>query len=66
MCTIHSLTPRGDEDLIAAYRDSIALVITSIYEGFGLTVLEAMSSGCAVISTRGGSLAEIAGVRLLF
>jgi len=54
-------TSGGDEDLIAAYRDSIALVITSIYEGFGLTVLEAMSSGCAVISTRGGSLGEIAG-----
>lgn len=54
-------TTGSDEDLIAAYRDSIALIITSIYEGFGLTVLEAMNSGCAVVSTRGGALAEIAG-----
>ncbi len=50
-----------DEFLISAYRSSVALVVTSIYEGFGLTALEAMMAGCAVISSGGGSLSEITG-----
>jgi glycosyltransferase involved in cell wall biosynthesis len=33
----------------------------SIYEGFGLPVLEAMSCGCPVIASSAGSLAEVAG-----
>ena len=33
----------------------------SLYEGFGLLVLEAMACGCAVITSNAGSLAEIAG-----
>ncbi len=50
-----------DEALISAYRSSVGLVITSIYEGFGLTALEAMMAGCPVISSGGGSLDEITG-----
>lgn len=50
-----------DEALISAYRSSVGLVITSIYEGFGLTALEAMMAGCPVISSGGGSLGEITG-----
>jgi glycosyltransferase involved in cell wall biosynthesis len=50
-----------DEALISAYRSSVGLVITSIYEGFGLTALEAMVAGCPVISSGGGSLDEITG-----
>jgi glycosyltransferase involved in cell wall biosynthesis len=50
-----------DKALASAYQNSLAIIITSTYEGFGFTVLEAMMSGCIVISTRGGSLGEIAG-----
>ncbi len=50
-----------DEALISAYRSSVGLVITSIYEGFSLTALEAMMAGCPVISSGGGSLGEITG-----
>src|SRR6185295_17888916 len=37
------------------------LVNTSIYETFGMTVLEAMECGCAVVSYPSGSVAEIVG-----
>lgn len=51
----------NDFSLMNAYNDSIALVITSQYEGFGLPLIEAMISGCIVVSSRGGALAEIGG-----
>jgi glycosyltransferase involved in cell wall biosynthesis len=51
----------NDKRLLAAYNQSLALVITSKYEGFGLPVLEAMLAGIPVITSRGGSLKEVAG-----
>jgi glycosyltransferase involved in cell wall biosynthesis len=49
------------EDLIALYNNATLFIMPSIYEGFGLPILEAMSCGCPVIASREGSLAEVAG-----
>jgi len=49
-----------DEELAVAYSGAAALVYPSLYEGFGLPVVEAMSCQCPVISTNHGSLAEVA------
>jgi glycosyltransferase involved in cell wall biosynthesis len=38
-----------------------AFVYPSLYEGFGLPVLEAMALGVPVLTSRGSSLAEVAG-----
>lgn len=51
----------SDHDLSLAYAGAIALVYPSLYEGFGMPVIEAMASGCPVITTHRGSLAEAAG-----
>ncbi len=50
-----------DAALADLYRDALALVYPSRYEGFGLPPLEAMASGCPVITTRGTSLPEVCG-----
>jgi glycosyltransferase involved in cell wall biosynthesis len=50
-----------DDDLAVLYRAARAHLLVSRCEGFGLTVVEAMASGCPVITTDGGSLAEVAG-----
>jgi glycosyltransferase involved in cell wall biosynthesis len=49
------------EDLVALYNSATLFVMPSTYEGFGLPVLEAMSCGCPVVTSRGGSLAEVVG-----
>jgi len=51
----------SDEDLRLAYCGALALVYPSVYEGFGLPVIEAMASGCPVITTSHSSLPEVAG-----
>lgn len=48
-----------DEDLAALYRGAVALVFPSLYEGFGIPLLEAMCCGCPVITTNWGAMKEV-------
>jgi glycosyltransferase involved in cell wall biosynthesis len=50
-----------DETLVALLHGARALVHPALYEGFGLTPLEAMSAGTAVIASDAGSLPEVVG-----
>lgn len=50
-----------DEELIALYQMAVCLVFPSLYEGFGLPVLEAMAAACPVITSTTSSLPEVAG-----
>jgi len=54
------------DDLVRLYNSTIALVMPSIDEGFGLPVLEAMKCGCPVITSRLGSLPEVGGDAVLY
>jgi glycosyltransferase involved in cell wall biosynthesis len=57
----HLLGYVSDEQLRALYAAATVYVHPSFYEGFGLTVLEAMAAGCPVITSNLYSLPEVAG-----
>jgi glycosyltransferase involved in cell wall biosynthesis len=48
-------------DLATLFRHAHAFIMPSLYEGFGLPLVEAMSCGCPVITSNRGSLPEVAG-----
>lgn len=47
--------------LARLFRNANLFIMPPLYEGFGLPILEAMACGCAVITSNGGSLEEVAG-----
>lgn len=67
----HARTPRpagveilgrvSSETLADLYQRAAALVYPSLYEGFGMPVLEAMASGCPVAASNVASIPEVAG-----
>jgi glycosyltransferase involved in cell wall biosynthesis len=56
----------ADEDLEILFKETVAYVFPSLYEGFGLPPLEAMAKGCAVVSSDRSSLPEILGEAALY
>jgi len=48
------------------YSEATAFIFPSLYEGFGLPIIEAMACGCPVISSNRASLPEIGGEDALF
>jgi glycosyltransferase involved in cell wall biosynthesis len=50
-----------DSELASLYRGARCVVYASLYEGFGLPVLEAMASGTPVVTSRGTATEEVAG-----
>jgi glycosyltransferase involved in cell wall biosynthesis len=50
-----------DVELAALYRGARCLVYASLYEGFGIPVAEALACGCAIVTSQGSAMAEVAG-----
>jgi glycosyltransferase involved in cell wall biosynthesis len=49
-----------DQELAELYRGARVVAYPSLYEGFGIPVLEAMASGVPVVTSRGGAMEELA------
>jgi glycosyltransferase involved in cell wall biosynthesis len=62
---VHSLI-LSDEELKIAYSGAVALVYPSLYEGFGMPVLEALACGCPVITCANASIPEVAGESAIY
>lgn len=51
----------SDRELAELYTAAAAFVYPSLYEGFGIPPLEAMSRGCPVVCSNAGSIPEVVG-----
>lgn len=59
---VHMLGFVSTDELVSLYNIATVFVFPSIYEGFGLPILEAMQSGCPVIVSKEGCMPEVAGI----
>jgi glycosyltransferase involved in cell wall biosynthesis len=59
-------TSATDGELAGWYQQARALVYPSLYEGFGMPLLEAMAWGCPVVSARSSCLPEVGGEAALY
>lgn len=58
---IHIKSYVSKSELVKLYKSASVFVYPSLYEGFGMPILEAMSCGCPVISYSNSSISEVAG-----
>lgn len=59
-CNIKNISG-SDLELNYVYMKAKAYICPSLYEGFGLTILESMNMNCPIISSNAGSLCEVGG-----
>jgi glycosyltransferase involved in cell wall biosynthesis len=63
-CRVLGVVDRPTLELL--YRRARAVVVPSLYEGFGLPVLEALSRGAVVVAARASSLPEVGGDAVIY
>lgn len=56
----------SDDELKLLYRNCKLFIYPSVYEGFGLPIIEAMAAGCIVATSNLGATAEVAGSSAIF
>ena len=64
--TIHFLGRVSDEELVRLYNQATCFIFPSLYEGFGLPVIEAMKCGCPVLVSDIPVLREVCGEAAIY
>jgi glycosyltransferase involved in cell wall biosynthesis len=62
---LHFAGEVSDEDVVRLYRGATLLAFVSMYEGFGLPILEAMAAGIPVLTSNVAAMPEVAGAAAL-
>jgi glycosyltransferase involved in cell wall biosynthesis len=63
---VYSFPSLSDDQLNFLYQRAAALIYPSLYEGFGMPLLEAARNGCPVICSNSSSLPEVGGEAVLY
>jgi len=63
---VHRIDYVDDEYLRYLYNSASAFIFPSLYEGFGIPLLEAMACGCPVVASRIPTTVEVAGEHVVF
>lgn len=63
---IHLLNYVDEEQLVNLYNNCKCFIFPSLFEGFGLPILEAMSCGTCVLSSNSSSLPEVGGKSVIY
>jgi glycosyltransferase involved in cell wall biosynthesis len=63
---VQSLGYLNDSQVKALYENALGFIFPSLYEGFGLPVLEAMNCACPVLCSAAASLPEVGGEAVLY
>ena len=66
MDKVHFLHQSDFVDFPALYRGALFTVYPSLFEGFGIPVLESLTLGIPVITSRGGCFEEVGGDAALY
>jgi glycosyltransferase involved in cell wall biosynthesis len=57
---------KSDNELAYIYKNAFVYVLPSLYEGFGMTALEAFSMGCPVVASNTSSIPEVCGKAVVY
>ncbi|KKS95344.1 MAG: A-glycosyltransferase, glycosyltransferase family 4 protein [Microgenomates group bacterium GW2011_GWC1_43_13] len=57
---------KNDNELAYIYKNAFVYILPSLYEGFGMTALEAFSMGCPVVASGTSSIPEVCGEAVIY
>jgi glycosyltransferase involved in cell wall biosynthesis len=58
---VHFAGDLNDKEMVKAYTGALVMAFVSLYEGFGLPILEAMAAGVPVLTSNRAAMPEVAG-----